>query len=200
MVLFAHGCGSGCHCTANQYVAEVIREEGVAVLLLDLLTREELLDAETRQAAAFDIGLLARRLADATEWLAAQPALASMKLAYFGDSTGSAAALAAAATEEQVRIEAIVCRGGRPDLADEWLARVKSPTLLVVGTNDPAVQLHNQEAFEQLRCQKALKIIEGCTHTVQDAGGGLEAVAQCALEWLLPRLRPTPAPAGLVTA
>ena len=138
IVLFAHGSGSGRHSPRNRYVAEVLREAGLATLLIDLLTpEEEEVDLRTRHLR-FDIGLLADRLAGATDWLAREPDAQDLRIGYFGASTGAGAALVAAAKRPEA-VGAVVSRGGRPDLAGEALSRVLAPTLLIVGGEDEPV-------------------------------------------------------------
>lgn len=151
IVLFAHGSGSGRHSRRNRYVAKVLQDAGLGTLLFDLLTEEEeVVDEQTRHLR-FDIGLLANRLVAVTEWLVQNRAAGSnLNLGYFGASTGAAAALAAAAKKVDI-IKAIVSRGGRPDLADPYLGRVKAPTLLIVGGYDTPVIQMNQEAFDKLQ-------------------------------------------------
>ena len=132
VVLFAHGSGSGRHSPRNRYVAGALREAGLATLLIDLLTpEEEEVDLRTRHLR-FDIGLLADRLAGATDWLAQDRNTQNLRVGYFGASTGAGAALVAAA-ERPEAVGAVVSRGGRPDLAGEVLPRVAAPTLLIVG-------------------------------------------------------------------
>src|SRR5919199_4349145 len=142
VVLFAHGSGSSRHSPRNRYVAGVLREAGLATLLMDLLTAdEETIDLQTRRLR-FDIGLLADRLVGATDWLAQNPDTHDLKIGYFGASTGAAAALVAAA-ERPDAVGAIVSRGGRPDLAGPALARVRAPTLLIVGGwDEPVIALN----------------------------------------------------------
>lgn len=180
VVLFAHGSGSSRHSSRNQFVAQVIRQAGIGTLLFDLLTRdEEAADQQTGQLR-FDIGLLARRLVDATAWMGqTEPGL---RVGYFGASTGGGAALVAAA-ERGGEVGAVVSRGGRPDLAgEEALARVQSPTLLIVGGRDLPVIRMNEEAYAQLRCEKALHIVPGATHLFEEPGT-LEEVARLAADW-----------------
>ncbi|HWP44159.1 MAG TPA: dienelactone hydrolase family protein [Blastocatellia bacterium] len=187
IVLFAHGSGSSRHSPRNQFVARVIREAGLATLLFDLLTREEeSIDMVTRELR-FDIGLLARRLVDATDWIASQDDTQHLRVGYFGSSTGAAAALIAAA-ELGDQIGAVVSRGGRPDLAGAALPRVLSPTLLIVGGRDFGVIELNQQAYAQLRCRKELKIVPGATHLFEEPGA-LEEVARLAAEWCSEHLR-----------
>ncbi|HYZ97804.1 MAG TPA: dienelactone hydrolase family protein, partial [Acidimicrobiales bacterium] len=138
VVTFAHGTGSGRHSPRNRRVADVLRAGGFATLLLDLLTQgEEQVDLRTRHLR-FDVELLARRLAAAAAWVDQQPDLGGLPLGYFGASTGAAAALIAAA-DGPGDVGAVVSRGGRPDLAGDRLARVRCPTLLIVGGADDAV-------------------------------------------------------------
>jgi len=188
LVLFAHGSGSSRHSRRNQFVARVIREAGLGTLLFDLLTRaEEAVDMRTGQLR-FDIELLARRLVDATRWVAAEAETRSLRPGYFGASTGGGAALVAAA-ELGPAIGAVVSRGGRPDLAGDALRRVQGPTLLIVGEQDELVIALNEEAYAQLRCEKALEIVPRATHLFEEPGA-LETVARLASDWFLQHLQP----------
>jgi dienelactone hydrolase len=181
IVLFAHGSGSSRHSPRNRYVAEALLEGGLATLLIDLLTSaEEREDARTARLR-FDIALLARRVAAATAWLAANPVTSSLRTGYFGASTGAAAALVAAA-ERPDDVGAVVSRGGRPDLAIPVLARVKAPTLLIVGSLDLPVIDMNREALEHLEVEKRLDIVPGATHLFEEPGA-LEQVARLARQW-----------------
>jgi putative phosphoribosyl transferase len=185
VVLFAHGSGSSRHSPRNQFVARTIREAGVGTLLFDLLTKEEeAVDVHTRHLR-FDIGLLAERLIDATYWLKGD--LSHLNVGFFGSSTGGGAALVAAAELDE-SVGAVVSRGGRPDLAEDALPRVKCPTLLIVGGFDYPVIEMNQEAFSRLRCKKELKIVPGATHLFEEPGT-LEEVARLAADWFYRHLR-----------
>jgi putative phosphoribosyl transferase len=182
IVLFAHGSGSSRFSPRNQYVARALRTAGLATLLMDLLTREEEVVDERTRALRFDIPLLAKRLVGATDWLTHHAATRDLFIGYFGASTGAAAALAAAAERPHV-VGAIVSRGGRPDLAGAALARVRAPTLLIVGGRDETVLALNRAALEELRVQeKELVIVPGATHLFQEPGA-LEQVAALAAEW-----------------
>lgn len=183
VVLFAHGSGSSRHSPRNRAVAAALREAGLGTLLLDLLTeQEERLDAVSGQYR-FDIGLLGRRLVSAVDWLGGRPAAAELPLGLFGASTGAAAALVAAA-ERPGRVQSVVSRGGRPDLAAEALSRVRSPVLLIVGGDDGHVLMLNREAAEQLRVPHRLHVIPGATHLFEEPGA-LEDVAAAACQWFL---------------
>jgi dienelactone hydrolase len=180
-VVFAHGSGSSRHSPRNRFVASELRKAGVGTLLIDLLTRDEERNEDAGGRLRFDIDLLARRLAGAAEWLAGQPETAALPIGYFGASTGAAAALVAAA-RQPARVAAVVSRGGRPDLAGNALPAVRAPTLLIVGGDDLPVIEMNREAFDQLRCTKALKVVPGATHLFEEPGT-LEQVARLAAEW-----------------
>lgn len=188
IVLFAHGSGSGRHSRRNRYVAKVLQDSGLGTLLFDLLTEEEEVIDERTRHLRFDIGLLTNRLVAVTDWLVQnRPASNNLNIAYFGASTGAAAALSAAAKRADI-IKAVVSRGGRPDLADPYLGQVKAPTLLIVGGYDTPVIQMNQEAFgklQQLSAQKGEKelvVIPEATHLFEEPGK-LELVAQLASKW-----------------
>jgi putative phosphoribosyl transferase len=181
VVLFAHGSGSSRHSPRNRYVAQVLRQGGLATLLMDLLTAaEEREDARTARLR-FDIKLLAPRLVAAIDWLVPNPATSHLPIGLFGASTGAAAALVAA-TERPEAVGAVVSRGGRPDLALPVLDRVKAPTLLIVGALDHPVIGMNREALGRLQAEKRLEIVAGATHLFEEEGT-LEEVARLARDW-----------------
>jgi putative phosphoribosyl transferase len=188
VVLFAHGSGSGRHSPRNRYVARVLREANLATLLIDLLTEdEEEVDLRTTRLR-FDIGLLARRLVGATDWLVQNPDTEQLRIGYLGASTGAGAALVAAA-ERPDEVGAIVSRGGRPDLAGDALPLVKAPTLLIVGGNDEPVIGMNEEALARMRAVKRLQIVPGASHLFEEPGA-LEEVARLATVWFARHLGP----------
>ncbi len=182
LVLFAHGSGSGRHSARNRQVAQRLQQAGIATLLFDLLTaQEEQVDLHTREHR-FDIALLTQRMHDATTWAVLQPGLQHASVGYFGASTGSAAAIIAAARLGK-HIAAVVSRGGRPDLAGSAaLATVTAPTLLIVGGADYGVIELNEQALLQLRCDKELAVVPGATHLFEERGA-LEQVAELAASW-----------------
>ena len=189
-VAFAHGSGSGRFSPRSQFVARVLQEAGLSTLLLDLLEEEEADD----RSKVFDIGLLAERLQSAAAWLRHEPATHALRLGYFGASTGAGAALVAAA-REPAAVDAVVSRGGRPDLAGKYLPQVQAPTLLVVGGNDDVVIELNEQALGLLRCAKELAIVPGATHLFEESGT-LEEVARLAKKWFIRYLAPPGIPSG----
>lgn len=178
IVLFAHGSGSGRFSPRNNFVAKVLRDNGIGTLLIDLLTEKEDEAYQTR----FDIDLLTQRLAAVTKWLKEQANTKDLKVGLFGASTGAAAALKLAAIVGPKIVKAVVSRGGRPDLAEPKLEEVQVPALLIVGGADYGVIELNQEAYEKLDGEKQLEIIPGATHLFEEPGT-LEKVAELAAKW-----------------
>jgi dienelactone hydrolase len=179
MVLFAHGSGSSRHSPRNRQVAAALQAAGFGALLMDLLTEDEdRLDAATGQLR-FDIPLLAGRLTDAADWLAAA---GHLPLATFGASSGAAAAIVTAADRPD-RVRAVVSRGGRPDLAGEALGRVRAPTLLIVGGADTRVLELNRQAAERLAAEHEVAVVDGATHLFPEPGA-LEQVVDRSVAWL----------------
>lgn len=189
VVVFAHGSGSSRHSPRNRHVADVLTRAGFATLMMDLLDEAE---AEDR-GNVFDVGLLADRLAAATDWLATQPETAGLPVGYFGASTGSAAALAAAARRPD-RVAAVVSRGGRPDLAWDALPDVRAPTLLIVGGADEPVLTWNRDCLDRLDCPKGLAVVPAASHLFPEPGA-LDEVARLARDWFARHL-PAPTTAG----
>ncbi|MDQ6852751.1 MAG: dienelactone hydrolase family protein [Actinomycetota bacterium] len=187
VVLFAHGSGSGRHSPRNRYVAGELQQAGLATVLADLLTpAEEQLDARTAELR-FDIGLLAVRLVELTDWLTTHEPTAGLAIGLFGASTGAAAALVAA-TRRPAAVEAIVSRGGRPDLAGDALAAVRQPTLLIVGGRDTVVIELNRQAMAMIPGETRLEIVPGATHLFEEPGA-LEQVARLARDWFVRHLK-----------
>lgn len=187
MVVFVHGSGSSRHSPRNRHVAGVLNQARLATLLFDLLTRAE----EHDRARVFDIELLADRLVEVTAWLREQPATARLRVGYFGASTGAGAALWAAA-DERTDVYAVVSRGGRPDLAAGRLARVRTPTLLIVGARDDIVLHLNRRARAAMRCPSKLAVVPGATHLFEEPGT-LDQAAVLARDWFVRHLSPTTA-------
>ncbi|HTD83947.1 MAG TPA: dienelactone hydrolase family protein [Gemmatimonadaceae bacterium] len=183
LVLFAHGSGSSRHSSRNRFVAEELRRGQMGTLLLDLLTpAEEEIDNHTRHLR-FDIGLLADRLIGAMRWLDTENDTRGLPVGLFGASTGGGAALVAAAHRPD-RVDAVVSRGGRPDLAGDDLPFVSAPTLLIVGGRDSVVIDLNKQAMRQMKGPVELEIVPGATHLFEEPGT-LEQVARLAREWFL---------------
>ena len=230
IILFCHGSGSGRHSTRNRFVAEALNKDGLATLLVDLLTfEEEQADIRAQKIQCkipglllnkFNVKLLARRVIAITEWISSNDDTKNLILGYFGASTGTAAALIAAAivgsnikTQNELQLEeeaskqggrvqgeqteleahnlskvqlgAIVSRSGRPDLAGlDNLARIKIPTLFIVGGNDhDQVMSWNKSAMKYLGSEKKkLVVVPNASHLFEEPGS-LEEVARIASGW-----------------
>jgi dienelactone hydrolase len=193
LVIFAHGSGSSRFSSRNRAVAAVLQEAGFGTLLLDLLTIAEAAADHVTRKYRFDTEMLGRRVVGAADWAHGRGDLAQLPIALFGASTGAAAALIAAA-ERPTLIRAVISRGGRPDLAGAALARVKAPTLLIVGGHDEAVIDLNREAMDQMKAPVHLEIVPGATHLFEEPGT-LEAVSRHAADWCRRYLHSYPAEA-----
>jgi len=183
IIIFSHGSGSSRFSKRNQVVAQYLHERNFGTLLFDLLTEEEDRDYANR----FDIDILTKRLAGATEWLEKLPAAYDCRIGFFGASTGAASALKAAAFLPH--ISAVVSRGGRPDLAMHDLPKVEAPTLFIVGSLDHTVLEMNKEAFRHLHCEKKLEVVEGATHLFEEPGK-MKIVSELAANWFQKYLIP----------
>jgi pimeloyl-ACP methyl ester carboxylesterase len=186
VVLFVHGSGSSRFSSRNRYVAGELQQAGLATVLADLLTHEEEEFDSRTGVMRFDIGMLSARVVDLAGWLARHEATAGLPLGLFGASTGAAGALVAAARRPGL-VRTVVSRGGRPDLAGQFLRSVTQPTLLVVGDRDDAVLDLNREAMAQLRAETRLEIVPGATHLFEEPGT-LEQVARLASDWIVSHL------------
>jgi putative phosphoribosyl transferase len=185
-VVFAHGSGSGRHSPRNRSVARVLNGAGLATMLVDLLRDDE----EWSRHSVFDVQLLARRLRSVTRWTAERPELAGLPIAYFGASTGAAAALWAAADAAEANahaVAAVVSRGGRPELALARLSAVRAPTLFLVGEHDEVVLEQNRVAQSAMRCPTQLVVVPGATHLFGEPGT-LQAVATLARDFIVAEL------------
>lgn len=180
IVVFVHGSGSSRNSPRNIYVADEMQDEGLGTLLFDLLTGEEEQEDLITRRLRFDIDLLASRTISTLDWLHKQPYAAGKKIGLFGSSTGAAAALIAAAARPDI-VQAVVSRGGRPDLAGRALPRVHAAALLIVGGNDREVISLNEQALDNMRQhpEKRLVIIPGASHLFEEQGA-LERVATLA--------------------
>jgi putative phosphoribosyl transferase len=188
LVIFAHGSGSSRKSPRNRSVATVLNDSGLATLLFDLLTeREESIDMYTGQLR-FDIDLLAGRLAGVTVEMRKHKLTSGLKIGFFGASTGAAAAIVAAA-EVGRDVSAVVSRGGRPDLAEDYLAKITAPTLLIVGGHDYEVIRMNRDALSRINAVKEMQIVPGATHLFEEPGA-LEIVSKMASDWFTRYLKP----------
>lgn len=195
LIIFAHGSGSSRFSPRNNYVAKQLNRVGFATLLLDLLLPVEDQDLENR----FNISLLSSRLAASVNWATKVELLSRLPIGLFGASTGAAAMIDLAGKKDfdlRGRIDALVSRGGRPDLAPQaCIENVNAATLFLVGKNDEPVISYNKHVFNQMHCTKSMEIIEGASHLFEEPGT-LELVAEKALKWFKKNLHPKSAHAS----
>jgi putative phosphoribosyl transferase len=206
IVIFAHGSGSSRHSPRNQFVSQALNNDGLATLLVDLLTsEEEETDIRMQKIQCkvpglvlnkFNIKLLSRRLIAIIDWVISSlpttpPTIKGVEnhnnfiIGIFGASTGAAAALIAAAQRPDI-VAAIVSRSGRPDLVDlQSQQKVKAPTLFIIGGNDDkrVIDLNNKALSQLVNAQKKKVItVPGATHLFEESGA-LEEVARLASGW-----------------
>lgn len=178
LVVFAHGSGSSRFSPRNREVAGFLHQAGFATLLFDLLTADEDVEDARTARLRFDIDLLAHRLGAVVRW--STTSVAPMPIGLFGASTGAAAALVTAARQHE--IAAVVSRGGRPDLAGADLARVRAPTLLIVGGRDVEVLSLNERAGARLAAEYEVAIVPRAGHLFAEPGA-LSEVSRLTAEW-----------------
>lgn len=178
VVIFAHGANSDRYSPRNQFVARQLNAAGFATISADLLTEEESHD----RMNVFDIDLLASRITMIARWTVHHTRLRGLPLALFGSNSGAAAALKAAAQLGD-RVQAVISRGGRPDLASECLEDVLAPTLLVVGSEDTPVVSMNEWVLPRIQAVHELVVIDGADHLFEEEGA-LQKVADISLTWL----------------
>lgn len=188
LVVFAHGSGSSRHSPRNRFVGKQLNQAGLGAVLVDLLSVEEEAVDRATGSFRFDIGLLGSRLIAVTDWILNDSRLSRLQTGYFGASTGAAAAIVAAAAKPNA-IQAIVSRGGRPDLAGDALPRLRTPALFIVGEEDRTVLNLNRSAMAKLppETECRLEVIPGATHLFEEPGT-LERVAELASSWFVERL------------
>ena len=187
IVVFAHGSGSSRFSPRNRQVAERLNKDGQTTLLMDLLTEKEEKKDILTASYRFDIHLLAERVQKTLRWVKSKDEIHNLPIGLFGSSTGGAAAIIAASKSPEI-VRAVVSRGGRVDLAENYLQNLKAPTILIVGELDYTVLNLNREAFEAIRVKKRLAVVPGATHLFEEPGA-LEKVADIAAEWFNEHLK-----------
>ncbi|MFP4643435.1 MAG: dienelactone hydrolase family protein [Spirochaetales bacterium] len=177
LVIFVHGAGSNHDSPRNRAVAESLSDAGYVCVMFDLLTADEYESEDKR----LDMSLMADRLVEATAWVHDSDFGKDRSIGYFGSSTGSAVAFKALNAGES-SIDAVVSRGGRPDLVLSDLRKVSVPSLLVVGGEDYKVRLFNERAIEQLKGPRELRVVPEAGHLFEEPGA-MEQVSSHAREW-----------------
>lgn len=192
LVIFAHGSGSGKASERNKLISRKLNENNIATLLFDLLSEQEqeydrqLENLKSHALGAtfnkFNISLLTRRLSLATDWVLNYPKKRNLEVAYFGSSTGAAAAFIAAC---KYNVNSIIIRSGRTDLVDnDLLLQIVAPCLFIVGSKEKGLIKINEHTIKKLRNaeKKELKIVPNASHLFQEEGS-LEIVANISTQW-----------------
>jgi putative phosphoribosyl transferase len=194
----------------NQALAAGLNAGGHATLLTDLLASDEDQWDAGAARARHDIALLTARMVTVLDRVARlEVEVAALPVAVLGTGTSSAAALHAAAAlagparpvdavaergpapPRPARVDAVVCRGGRPDLAVEVLADLPVPALFLVGEHDHDLrEVHSRVGVGEVG-RTELRMVPGAADLVED-GAAAQQVATLAAEWLTARLDPTP--------
>lgn len=189
LVIFAHGSGSNHLSPRNAQVASALQRHGLATLRVSLLTPHEARRDAQDASFRFDLDLLEERLGATLDWSATSTSgVAGLKRGLFGSSTGAAAALEVAA-DRPTEVGAVVSRGGRVDLAEEVLPRVRAPTLFLVGARDSQVLELNRRALRHMGALHVLSIVPGANHLFEEPGA-LELVCEEAARWFIRHLLP----------
>lgn len=185
-VVFAHDSGTDSSNPRDRVLANVLNHYGLATLLIDLLTESEHKFEYVARSSHFDVETQGERLVEAIDWVAAQEELGRLPIGLLGASTGAAVAMCAAAARPK-RVSAVVCRGGRPELAGETLGQVRAPTLLIVGANDEPVVYLNRKSADKMHCEHRVQVVPGATHLFDEAGT-MDEAARLARQWFLKHL------------
>ena len=178
LVLLVHGSGVTRSDAHICQLAEALEEAGMATLVADLLEDHEVRDANN----VFDVELQASRLVEMIRWLASHEPTRGLRVALLGTGVGTGIALAAAAKAPDAAC-AVVCCGGRPDTASQWLGHVGTPTLFMTDSHAPQF---TTVAYEHCAAPKELVQLP------------LAQAGPRARDWLRPRLArntPTTVPA-----
>lgn len=181
VIILANGTGNARFNRRNRQTAREMYDAGYATLLLDLLTPAEEKEDQLTGVFQVDVKLMTARLTAATEWVRDTSALGDLPRGYFMSGVAAAAALAASASNPDL-VDALVSRGGRPDLAGTSLTRVVAPVLLIVGGEDTGVLGMNRWAMRRLNCLKKIVVIPGASHLFHE-NGSLGVVCRLALSW-----------------
>jgi putative phosphoribosyl transferase len=187
IVIFAHGSGSGKASERNQLISRKLDENNIATLQFDLLSEQEQeCDRQLENLKSdvpgvtfnkFNISLLTGRLSMATDWVLKYPKKGNLEIAYFGSSTGAAAALIAAS---KYHVNSIIVRSGRTDLVDNTLLlQIVAPCLFIVGSKEKRLIKINEHTIKKLRNveKNELKIVPNASHLFQEQGS-IDTVVQ----------------------
>jgi dienelactone hydrolase len=195
LVVFVHSGSIGCRMSPrSRLFARELREAGLGTLLFDLLTPEEEETDARAHHLRYDIGLLARRTIGVVDWISQHGLARGLSFGLFGATTGAAAALITAA-ERPDHIGAVVCRGGRPDLAAAAIDRIQAPVLFLAAQQDQINFETNRLAHQQISTRKPGKseicIVPGAGPFFEEPTAA-DFVLRQAVDWFRAHLEDTP--------
>lgn len=184
----------------SRRVARVLHSKGLATLLIDLRTPEEEM-RRARQDSGLaevspdereeDMARMSGRILSVASWVRREPSVSRLPLGLFGAGESTSALLVSAALDPE-QIQAVVARGGGPDLAGAQLERVQAPTLFLVGSHDRPALEHTQHASDRMTCERKIAIVPEATQMFEEAGT-LDQAAALAASWFTAHLRFDPA-------
>ncbi len=181
IILIVQGTGSNRYSPRNRYLASELQQEGLATLMMDLLTpTEEAYDMRTGNLR-YNVDLLTRRVIDVIDWIDENEHAMHLSIGILGGGVGAAAAMIASVERPEI-IKALVSKSGRTDLAGDIFSRIETPTLLIVGGFDYTVMDLNGHAYESLNVDKKFVVVPEATQLFEEPGA-LEEVASQAVRW-----------------
>lgn len=184
-------CSDATRCgqSGHRFIVDVLHANRIATLSFGLRRSDgQAVSGMARSA------MLGESIEMALQWLARSPALTGQPVALFGLAGAVPDCAAAAARIGPAAIRSLLLLDGRPDVASTDLARLKLPTLLMVGNADAPTLACYRGVAKAMRAPHRLEVLRHATHPVADAGAH-EAIACSATRWLLEDLR-RPARAG----
>ncbi|HTJ70923.1 MAG TPA: dienelactone hydrolase family protein [Actinospica sp.] len=183
LLVFAEGFGGTTVGPRSEWTAAHLVRAGVAVLRVEIIDADEAFDARR----VYDVRTLTERLAAAVHHARHRTETEGLPVALYGAGTGSAAAMLLAARADE-RIAAVVCRGGRPDLADAALAAVRAPVLMIAGIRDRGVVPVLRETRSRLGARSDLILLPRADRAF-DEEHEIALAARVVGDWLVPRLQ-----------
>ena len=187
-IILANGTGTNRRSEHNREVATRMYNAEFATLLLDVLSEDEEREDALTGTFQLDAKLQATRLLAAAQWVK-KSSIGDLPIGLLASGVASAGAVVAAVREPQL-IDAIVSRGGRPDLAAIDLHRLVTPTLLITGSKDTRIFELNRWALRRMKGEGRIAVVPGASHLFEEPGA-LDEMCSLAIRWFYNRLHKT---------
>lgn len=167
LILLTERSGSTLATSRGAFIAAALQDAGFATLQVALLGHDE----ERHAAESWNqVSLLTTRLAACLAWIEREPGLKALPRGVLAREAAAGAAIRIAVRND-APLAALVCRGGRPDLAGlEPLRSLATPLLLLVGEHDTETLAPNQQVERVLTGTKELVVIPGASHNFEEPG------------------------------